>query len=366
MVFFSNLKGDKIIWIIVFILFAISFLLVFSCAISIKSLVMHSIHLFLGFIIIKITSNIPYKYFTNFSFILFVTSLLLLLWAILTPSFVYDDFNNPIDASRWITIFGFTFQPSELAKFSLILLLSRNLSLNKKYTFKSSIVPIFIPVLIVIFLTVKSNASTALIIFFISSIILFISNLSLKILLKFWIVGFASFLILLFLILPLSNNNRIETWKSRISSFFNSEQSENYQYEIARKFISSAGWFGVGAGKGSDFLPAADSDFIYTFSILEYGMIMGVFILLLYLVFYLRIILIARKINSNFPYLVVLGLGTLIIVQAFINMGVNLGLLPTTGQTLPLLSRGGSSIWIVCLSVGIILNISSSIYEKEF
>ena len=364
MTFFWNLKGDKVIWIIIFILFAISFLLVFSCAYSVKSLVMHALHLFLGFFIIKIASQIPYKYFINFSFVLFICSIVLLLWAMLTPSFVYDDFNNPIDASRWITIFGFTFQPSELAKFSLILLLARNLALSKRYTFKSSLVPIFIPILIVIFLTIKSNASTALIIFFISSLVLFISNLSFKILLKFWIIGIVSFLILLFLILPFSNNNRIETWKSRVTSFLNPEQSQNYQYEIARKFISSAGWFGVGAGKGSDFLPAADSDFIYTYSILEYGTIMGVFILLLYLVFYYRIILIARKINSNFPYLVVLGLGTLFVVQAFINIGVNLGLLPTTGQTLPLLSRGGSSIWMMCLSIGIILNISSTIHEK--
>jgi len=360
----GKLKGDKIIWILVFILFAISFLLVFSYTISIMSLIMHTIHLLFGFFIIKVVSNIPYKYFTNFSFILFVISLVLLFWAILTPSYVYDNFNNPIDASRWINIFGFTFQPSELAKFSLILLLARNLSLSKTFIFKNSILPLFLPVLLIILLTIKSNASTALIILFISSILLFISHFPFKLLLKFWTFCLSFFLVLIFIILPFSNQNRLETWKSRINSFFNSEQSENYQVDIARKFISSAGWFGVGAGKGSDFLPAADSDFIYTFSILEYGLIMGVFILFLYLVFFLRIILISRRIKSQFPYLVVLGLGTLIIVQALINMGVNLGLLPTTGQTLPLLSRGGSSIWIMSLSIGIILNISSFTDEK--
>ncbi len=364
MALLGKLKGDKVIWIIVFILFAISFLLVFSYTISIMNLIMHAIHLLFGLLIIKVVSIIPYKYFTNFSFILFIISLVLLFWAILTPSYVYDNFNNPIDASRWINIFGFTFQPSELAKFSLILLLARNLSLNKSFTFKKSIIPLFLPVLLIILLTIKSNASTALIILFVSSILLFISHFPFKLLLRFWAFSFSFFIVLIFIILPFSSQNRLETWKSRISSFFNSEKSENYQVDIARKFISSAGWFGVGAGKGSDFLPAADSDFIYTFSILEYGLIMGVFILFLYLVFFLRIILISRRIKSQFPYLVVLGLGTLIIVQALINMGVNLGLLPTTGQTLPLLSRGGSSIWIMSLSIGIILNISSFTDEK--
>tara|TARA_B100001250_G_C19799850_1_gene790507 strand:- start:731 stop:1831 length:1101 start_codon:yes stop_codon:yes gene_type:complete len=363
---FGKLKGDKIIWIIVFILFAISFLLVFSCALSIKILIMHTIHLFFGFLLIKIASKIPYKYFTNFSFILFITSVLLLVWAILTPSYVFDDYNNQIDASRWINIFGFTFQPSELAKFSLILLLARNLSLNKKedFTFTNSIVPIFLPILLVFLLTIKSNASTALIIFFVSSIVLFISHFPFKQLLKFWGFSFIFFVFSFLIILTFSKQNRIQTWKNRIVSFVNPENSKNYQFEIAQKFISSAGWFGVGAGKGSDLLPAADSDFIYTFSILEYGLIMGLFILFLYLFFFQRIISISRRIKFQFPYLVVLGLGTLFVAQALINMGVNLGLLPTTGQTLPLLSRGGSSIWVMSLSIGIILNISSVVYEK--
>ena len=363
---FGKLKGDKIIWIIVFILFAISFLLIFSCSLSIMSLIMHTIHLFFGFMLIQIVSKIPYKYFTNFSFILFLASVLLLVWAILTPSYVYDDFNNQIDASRWINIFGFTFQPSELAKFSLVLLLARNLSLNKGeyFSFTNSIVPIFIPILVVFLLTIKSNASTAFIIFFVSSIVLFISHFPFKQLLRFWGFSLIVFVVLFLIILPFSKQNRIQTWKNRIASFVNPESPKNYQFDIAQKFISSAGWFGVGAGKGSDLLPAADSDFIYTFSILEYGLIMGFFILFLYLFFFQRIISISRRIKSQFPYLVVLGLGTLFVTQAFINIGVNLGLLPTTGQTLPLLSRGGSSIWIMSLSIGIILNISSVAYEK--
>ena len=366
MAFFGKLNGDKVIWIIVCILFTISFLLVFSCSVSMKNLIMHTIHLLFGFFIIKTVSKIPYKYFTNLSFILFLISIVLLVWAMLTPSYVYDDFNNQVDASRWINIFGFTFQPSELAKFSLIVLLSRNLALKsaQEFTFKNSLFPIFIPILLVFLLTVKSNASTAIIIFFVSSILLFISHFPVKSLLKFWGLSGVLFLILFLIILPFSKQNRIETWKSRIVSFFGAENSNNYQVDIAKKFISSAGWFGVGAGKGSGLLPAADSDFIYTFSILEYGLIMGVFILFLYLVFFQRIISISRRIKFQFPHLVILGLGTLLVSQALINMGVNLGLLPTTGQTLPLVSRGGSSIWIMSLSIGMILNISSIAHEK--
>ena len=355
---FGPLRGDKIIWRIVFALFALSFLLVFSYSVSIQSLIMHTIYLLSGFVIIKIISKIPYKYFINFSFILFIISIVLLFWALLTPSYVYDDFNNPIDASRWINIFGFTFQPSELAKFSLIILLARNLSLNN-LSFKNSIIPIFIPVLLIILLTIKSSGSTALIIFFISYILLFISSYSFQDLLKFGGITIISFIILILLVLPFIENNRVGTWKNRFIGW-----GQNYQQEMAKKCMCSVGLFSKPGSGSGDLIPEGDSDFIYAFAICEYGLIMGPVILCLYLLFFQRIIHISRRIKSQFPYLLVLGLGSLILVQALINMGVNLSLLPPTGQTLPLLSRGGSSILIMSLSIGIILNISSVTYEK--
>jgi len=368
---FGKSRGDKIIWRIVFALFALSFLLVFSYSVSIQRLIMHTIHLLSGFVIIKIVSKIPYKYFTNFSFILFIVSIVLLFWALLTPSYVLDDFNNPVDASRWINIFGFTFQPSELAKFSLILLLARNLSLNN-LSFKNSIIPIFIPVLLIILLTIKSNFSTALIIFFISSILLFISNYLFKDLLKFGGLTIMSFIILVLLVLPFMPHNRVETWKGRVTDWWSSNKNQNYQqfwhdnYQqaVAYQCMSSVGLFSKPGSRNCDIIPKADTDFIYAFAVCEYGLIMGPFILCLYLLFFQRIIYISRRIKSQFPYLLVLGLGSLILVQALINMGVNLSLLPNTGQTLPFLSRGGSSIWMMSLSIGIILNISSVNYEK--
>tara|TARA_B100000902_G_C27185888_1_gene851341 strand:+ start:282 stop:791 length:510 start_codon:yes stop_codon:yes gene_type:complete len=169
-------------------------------------------------------------------------------------------------------------------------------------------------------------------------------------------------MVLIFIILPFSNNNRLETWRGRTIKYIKSDV--DWQQAQANKCMCSVGLFGKPGSGNGDGIPNADSDFIYAFAICEYGLIMGLFILCLYLLFFWRILLIARRIKSQFPYLVVLGLGTLLLSQALITMGVNLSLLPNTGQTLPLMSRGGSSILIMSLSIGIILNISSVAYEK--
>lgn len=360
---FGALKGDKIIWAIVFGLFTISFLLIFSATSNLGSLVKHTIHLLTGFLIIKFSSNIPYKYFTNLSFIFFISSIVLLTWALLTPSYVLDDFNNPIDASRWISIFGFTFQPSELAKFSLILFLARNLSLKKEknFTFQTAFLPIFFPIILVCSLTIKSNASTTLIIFFISSVILFISHFPIKTLFKFWGLSILVFCLLFIIIMLFSPQNRIGTWNNRMDNFLSGDS--NWQLQQAHEKLDEVGPFGLGPG-GSVYFTKGDSDLIYIFSILEYGLIMGILLLSLYLIFFQRIIAISRRIKLTFPHLLVWGLGILVVSQALIHMGVNYNLLPTTGQTLPLVSKGGTSVWIMSLSIGIILNISSLNYEK--
>ena len=351
-------NGDRVIWVITGFLTSISCLVVFSCSTSINSLFSHVFHLVSGFFLMVIFSRTHYKYLTNGSLFFFFFSIVLLIIVLLKP---LPNIDGIIDSRRWIQIFGFSFQPSELAKFSLILLLSRNLSVidHKKMSAKEHFKYFYFPILLVVALIFKTNGSTAMIIFFSSFIVLFISDFNLKRLLQFYSFNIVLVALGIFLLSQLTTNSRVGTWEGRINNYFNGENS--YQINIAKKAISTGKWNGLGPGKSvqKHVLPHASSDFIYAILIEEYSIIGGMFILVLYLVFLVRIIAISLRIKLMFPYLLLLGLGILIVFQAFLNIGVSLGLMPVTGQTLPLVSKGGSSIWITCISIGIILNITS-------
>ena len=197
-----------------------------------------------------------------------------------------------------------------------------------------------------------------------SFIILFISDFNIKNLLKFYAFNIILVVLGVFLLSQLTSNSRVGTWESRINNYLQGE--DTYQVNIAKKAISTGKWNGLGPGKSvqKHVLPHASSDFIYAILIEEYSIIGGLFILSLYLIFLVRVITISSRIKLMFPYLLLLGLGILIVVQAFLNIGVSLGIMPVTGQTLPLVSKGGSSIWITCISIGIILNITSQ-YKKN-
>ena len=160
------------------------------------------------------------------------------------------------------------------------------------------------------------------------------------------------------------------TWKNRINNYISGEN--NYQVNIAKKAITSGKWNALGPGKSiqKHVLPQASSDFIFAIIIEEYSIVGGFFILILYIIFLLRIIKYALKIKLMFPYLLLVGLGVLIVFQAFLNISVSLGIIPVTGQTLPLISKGGSSILITSFAIGIILNITSQFqnnlnYEQD-
>jgi cell division protein FtsW len=161
--------------------------------------------------------------------------------------------------------------------------------------------------------------------------------------------------------------NRVDTWTNRIENFINSENTEsNYQIEKAKIAIATGGIKGLGPGKSiqKNFLPQSSSDFIYAIIIEEFGLIGGLFLVILYLWFLFRVVIISNKSESIFGSLLAISMGLPIVFQAFINMSVSVELMPVTGQTLPLISSGGTSIWMTCLSIGIILSVSKN-YELE-
>jgi cell division protein FtsW len=273
------------------------------------------------------------------------------------------------NASRWIRLAGFTFQPSELGKLALFVVLARNLVHYKEdlSSFKNSFLPIMGPVILICGLILPSNFSTSAIIFMISFFIMFIGRYSL-ISLSTMVLTAVVVLMMFYQAVKIYPNisNRWATWFSRIESFTQEDSQGNYQANHAKIAIARGGVWGQGPGKSVQkyFLPQSSSDFIYAVIIEEYGRIGGLFVIVLYLFLLFRVLRIAIKSDDHFAVLLTLGLGFSIVFQAFINMSVAVGLLPVTGQTLPLVSAGGSSVWITCASLGLILSVSNGLPEK--
>ncbi|MAZ55586.1 MAG: hypothetical protein CMP54_01100 [Flavobacteriales bacterium] len=379
--------GDKIIWSVSILLFLISVLLVYSSG-GYDSLATHITHLIMGLGLIFIFSRFNYKYFTNLSFILLIISVILLLWILINPS----SYRGDILAGRWIKLGFISFQPSELAKYSLALFICRNLYIYRESlrSFKTFFLYIILPTLIISSLIIQSNLSTVILISGLVFFIVFISGYPLVLFFKHLVLPALIGLGLFFTILCLPPIHiidkvlpRLTTWKNRIcakeikkipftwidDSQYDPSQRHNNNYQInnALAAIHSGGLLGKGAGKSyyKRLLPDSKSDFIFAILIEEYGLMGGVVVLCLYLLFYQRIIVLSIKSKDDFPRLLLLGLGSIIIFQALLHMGVSVNLIPVTGQTLPLISKGGSSVWVTSLAFGIILNISHQINNQE-
>jgi cell division protein FtsW len=155
--------------------------------------------------------------------------------------------------------------------------------------------------------------------------------------------------------------NRVDTWISRVENFSDKNAEEAYQVEKAKIAIATGGLTGLGPGKSvqKNFLPQSSSDFIYAIIVEEFGLIGGIGVIVVYLFLLFRIIMVAKKAPTVFATLLVLGIGLPIIFRAMINIAVAINLLPVTGQTLPLVSSGGTSIWMTCFAIGMILSVSS-------
>ena len=370
---FNNIKGDRIIWAIAALLAIFSFLPVYSAASNLAYIgggsttfsyfIKHFVHLFLGFSIIYGVHKIPYRYFRGLSMVMIPVVLVLLLVTMLQGSTI-----GGANASRWIRvpIVGFTFQPSTLAALVLMVYVARYLSKIKDdlITFKESILPLWLPVFIVLALVLPANFSTAALIFSMVILLTFLGGYPLKYLAI--IIG-SGIVVLMFFVLtakafPDLMPNRVDTWTSRVSSYMDTEATqEAYQIEKAKIAIATGGIQGLGPGKSiqKNFLPQSSSDFIFAIIIEEYGLIGGISLLFLYLWLMFRIVIVAQNSDTVFGKLLTVGVGIPIVFQALVNMGVAVELFPVTGQTLPLISSGGTSIWVTCLALGIVLSVSA-------
>ena len=370
---FNSLKGDKVLWGILALLAIFSFLPVFSASSNLAYVVgkgtpwgylfKHFVILGIGFVLMFSIHKIPYNYFKGISILMLPVVMLLLLYTA-NQGTVIDGAN----ASRWIRIpiIGLSFQTSTLASVIAMIYTARYFSKHKdkKISFKSSLIELWLPIFIVVLLIFPSNLSTAALLFLMVLIVSFVAGYPIKYLLT--ICGSGLALVMLFFLLiksfPGVFPNRVDTWMSRIENFSSGESADgNYQVERAKTAIVTGKIFGVGAGKSrmKNFLPQSSSDFIYAIIVEEFGLIGGIGLIILYLLLLFRIVVISYKATDVFGKLVVIGLGIPIIFQAFINMGVALQVLPVTGQTLPMISSGGTSAWMTCIAMGIILSVSA-------
>jgi len=370
---FSDLQGDKAIWAIVALLALFSLLPVYSAASNLayingdgntlRFLIKHIVHIVLGFGIMYGVHRVPHHYFKGLSVIFLPVIVILLLITLAQGTTV-----GGANAARWIKIpiVGVGFQTSALAGVVLMVYVARYLARikDKQITFKETLVPLWLPVGVVLALILPANFSTTAIIFAMVIMLVFLGGYPLKylgIIIATGLVALTLF-ILTAKAFPGLFSNRVDTWTSRIENFMDGEvdKDADYQSERAKIAMASGGLLGQGpAGVYRNLLPQASSDFIFAIIVEEYGMLGGMFIIMMYFLFLFRITVVAHKAESVFAKLVVIGVGMPIVFQAMINMAVAVGVFPVTGQTLPLVSSGGTSIWMTCLAIGIVLSVSA-------
>lgn len=374
------LRGDKVIWGIIILLSLISLLAVYSSTgtIAYRYREGNTLYYFLrqgsflamGLLAIYVTHLIHYKYYSRLAQLFLFIAIPLLLVTLLMGTSVNA-------APRWLTVpvIGFTIQTSDFAKVAIIMYMARMLAIKQEEikNFKQSVVPIVVPLGIVCALILPANFSTAFMIFLVGMILMFIGRVAFKHLMLINLVGIVFVALFIFLI-PLTKTGlgyRVETWKNRIENFVSgnkdSSDDDNYQAEQAKIAVATGGLLGKGPGNSTqrNFLPNPFSDFIYAIIIEEYGLIGGLVILLLYLILLYRAGVIVRKCERTFPAFLTMGLTLLLVMQAMINMAVAVNLIPVTGQTLPLVSMGGSSILFTSSALGIILSVSRSVLPGE-
>ena len=364
------LKGDKVIWTIIILLSLYSIVMAYSSSSNLAFrisggnvapyVIKHTLIIIIGIVLIIYLQFFPYKYFSRLSQIGIFVSIVLLFVTLLFGV-------SKGNASRWIM----GFQPSDFAKLVLIIYVSRMLT-NKKDVikdFKKGLIPILWPVALICGLILPADFSTAAMLFTVCFTMMFIGGARIKHLgsiIGTAFLGFA-FLILVNMAFP-GFLPRVDTWEKRIMSFGSGEKQENYQAEMAKRAVANGFLFGKGPGKGhvKNDLYSAQSDFIYASSIEEFGsIIVGIGLVILYMILFFRAIRIMNKVDSKFASLIVFGLSFMLIFQSFINMGVGVNLFPVTGQPLPLISMGGTSILFTCISLGIILNVSTTVYKDS-
>ncbi len=369
----KHIHGDRAIWAIVALLSVFSFLPVYSASSNLVyvlgigsvtgHLIKHVAIVLIGISIMYAVHRIPFKYFSGLSVIT-----LPIVWLLLIYTALQGNLIEGANASRWIKIpiLGLSFQTSTLASVVLMVYVARYLSVNKEknINFWRSLLVLWLPVMLVISTILPSNLSTAALIGVLVFFLAFIGNYPKKYLLL--MLGTAALFFSLFIMTakayPDAFPNRIDTWISRIDSFIGKgDANTNYQVERAKIAIATGGVVGKGAGKSvmKNLLPQSTSDFIYAIITEEYGSAGGLSLLFLYLLLLFRIFMCVYKANDFFGQLLIIGVGLPIIIQSLVNMGVAVSVLPVTGQPLPLISSGGTSIWMTFLALGIVQSVTA-------
>ena len=367
-----NLKGDKVIWGVIISLSLFSVLLVYSTA-GWKYLFSHLIKLSVGLFFLYQVHKIKFKYFAKIGVLGFVISIILLLLVFVIGVTVNG-------ASRWLSIAGVQFQPSDIAKLSILLFMARQLSKYRHEIkdFKFLFLYVLAPLIVICSLILPNNFSTSALIFLNGLVLMFLAKVNIKYIAS--IIGLGVFGVLFIygiakLSPELSNKimPRSATWVSRVDNYFNTKEvkklDQDYQQQQALVAIYNGGFSGVGPGKSTqrNILPYSSSDFIFAIMVEEYGLLIGaIFPMLLYLILFYRALRISTKIASVFGGLVCVGLMFSLVFQAFVNMLVSVGVLPVTGQTLPLISMGGTSILFTCITLGIVLSVSNDTSDREY
>jgi cell division protein FtsW len=363
-----KIRGDRVIWMVILILSVVSILAVYSStgtlAYKVRGgntgyyLIKQVILLMVGVFIIIFAHQIPYKYYSRLSQIFLFIAIPLLLLTLATGASINE-------ARRWLTLpgTGFTIQPSDFAKLAVIMYVARILSLRQEKIgeFKGAFLVIIIPVILACLLILPANLSTAAILFVTCMSLMFVGRIPFKYLALTIIGGLLVLSIFIGISLALHKGGRIETWKNRIEAYVSGEETEdNFQVNRAKIAIVTGGLFGRGPGNSAQrkYLPHPYSDFIYAIIIEEYGLIGGLLVLVCYLWLFFRASLIVRQSKRTFGAFLAFGLSLGLVLQAMINMAVAVNLVPVTGQTLPLVSMGGSSILFTSTSLGMILSVS--------
>jgi cell division protein FtsW len=371
---FSNLYGDRIIWIVVIILMLFSLVAVYGSisTLAVKSggstrfLFKHGLMLGLGFLIMYKLHRVNFKYYSRIAYLLYWPTVVLLILTL----FMGINLNN---ASRWLNIpfINMSFQTSDVAKIVLVAYIARMLKLKQDELgdFSKGLIPVLMPAVLIIILILPANFSSAALLTFTVFVMLFAAGIKFKYLFRIIGMGLAG-VGLLFALSTVKPElfPRIETWKSRIVNFSKGDTGESFQVEHAMAAIYNGGLFPQmpGTGKARNYLPHPYSDMIYAYIVEEYGSVLGgLGIMLLYVIFLTRSMRLAIKSQDMFARLTVVGLSFMIVTQAFINMAVAVNLIPVTGQPMPLVSMGGTSTLLTSVAVGMILGISTAQYNPE-
>ncbi len=368
---FGYFKGDRVIWMIVVLLSLLSLAAVYSTIVTLAYkhhdgdteyyLFRHLRTILLGLVLMFITHRIKYTYYSRISQLMLFAAVPLLLYTLLSGT-------NLNDANRWIPIpgTGLTFQPSDFAKLALIMYLARVLTQKQDEIndFKVVLIHIMIPVALICGLILPANFSTAALLFTTCLILMFIGRVKLKYIAGVLGIGVLGFVLLLGIATVWEDAlPRVNTWKSRIVNFTSDAEldpDKRLQSDQAKIAIATGGIIGKGAGNSTqrNSLPHPYSDFIYASIIEEYGLIGGAFIALLFLILLFRGVRVSTQSDKTFGSLLAIGLAFSVVFQALIHMAVDVSLFPVTGQTLPFISMGGTSLLFSSIAVGIILSVS--------